>query len=624
MTAKDPSVATPGMIVGGDFRIRQPLASGGMGDVYEADQISTGKRRALKLMAPELTFDRVAIERFEQEARVGARIESDHVVEVVAAGFDAALGMPWLAMELLEGESLAALVQRQGPLPFHEARSLFAQLGHALAAAHRAGVVHRDLKPENIFVARPRQLGVAHKVKVLDFGLAKVLAESQRARTGMAQMLGTPRYMSPEQAGGGKPITPRSDVWALGLIVFFTLTGRSYWLTGIGATPGTIHTLLREILIDALPVASSRAAELQIAQFLPPQFDAWFARCVARDPDQRFADATQAHAALDSLLHQASAGAITRVPSTSLSGAGALTAGAHTMPGAPLTPGPAPADPSHMRPGFAERPTMHAPLHAMGPPPPTVPNAAARPGPHDPTLASPGAARARRTPVMPLLVAGGFFAAAVTGVIYLATRSSPTPAPAASASAGHDGLAGTYEIKSGLYADGKTSYGGSAKIEQSGERLRFSWSNGAQGVGLETRGGVAVGWGVGRFGVAVYQIDGGTLTGRVATSDSDVVTRQVVEGPSTLSGTFKPSGKDPGWTLEISPTGSAYSVRLLADGKSLEGTGVKRGTYLIVGFGEVGSPGGALAYVQNGRSLEGIWATRRAEELGAETLVPRD
>jgi serine/threonine protein kinase len=165
------SIAT-GTVIAGDFRILSALAEGGMGELYVAQQLSTGKNRALKLMKPELLQDPTLLARFEQEARVSSLIRSDHVVEVVGAGIDPTLQRPWLAMELLDGETLASLLSRRGRLPAHEARVLFAQLCHGLGAAHAARIVHRDLKPENVFIARTQQVGVDFRVKILDFGIA--------------------------------------------------------------------------------------------------------------------------------------------------------------------------------------------------------------------------------------------------------------------------------------------------------------------------------------------------------------------------------------------------------------------------------------------------------------------
>ncbi|MBS2014550.1 MAG: hypothetical protein JST00_16810 [Deltaproteobacteria bacterium] len=129
-----------GSLFAGDFRVRRPLRAGGMGAVYVVDQVSTGMPRALKLMRPELVADESLRRRFEQEARVASRIASEHVVSVVAAGVDPATRMPWLAMELLDGEDLSSLLEREGALPPARVAAIFEQLCHAVGAAHAAGI----------------------------------------------------------------------------------------------------------------------------------------------------------------------------------------------------------------------------------------------------------------------------------------------------------------------------------------------------------------------------------------------------------------------------------------------------------------------------------------------------
>ena len=288
----------PGSVLGGDFTIIRPLSSGGMGAVYVAEQASTGKLRAIKLMHKELVADPKQRERFEQEARVGARIPSDHVVQVIAAGVDPATSAPWMAMELLEGEDLAQHLERRGALPPGEVLAIFRQLCHALGAAHRAGVVHRDMKPENIFLARTRSAAEEVSVKVLDFGIAKVVAES---KTAVTAAIGTPLWMAPEQSDPRAPITPAVDVWSLGLIAFACLTGVSYWRAA--SDPHAAMTaLMREILFEPVQRASVRAAELGRAGLLPGGFDAWFARCAQREPSARFPTAIEALAAFPEAL----------------------------------------------------------------------------------------------------------------------------------------------------------------------------------------------------------------------------------------------------------------------------------------------------------------------------------
>jgi serine/threonine protein kinase len=292
----------PGMVVGGDFRIDSRLREGGMGQVWIAEQLSLGRKRALKVMRSELLWDARLRERFIQEARIGATIDSDHVVEVVAAGIDEKLQVPWLAMELLDGRDLEAAIaiQKRGGLPWAEAAHVASQLGHALAAAHAVGVVHRDLKPENVFLARSRRSGGApFDVKVLDFGLAK-LVEGVLATSGQSALIGTPLFMAPEQTEISSPSTPAIDVWALGLVAYRMLTGRHFWRSATGTQ--SITSILREVLFDPIPLPSMRASADELGHALPPGFDAWFSRCVARDAGARFAEAGEACAALTTML----------------------------------------------------------------------------------------------------------------------------------------------------------------------------------------------------------------------------------------------------------------------------------------------------------------------------------
>lgn len=280
-----------------DFRIGRPLGSGGMGTVYVAEQLSTGKLRALKLMHPQLVGDDDLRARFEREARVSSSIESEHVAFVVDAGVDAASGMPWIAMELLDGEDLDAFVTRAGPLDGGALLALLRPVCHALGAAHRIGIVHRDLKPENVFVARSNAVFGETNVKVLDFGVAKVLAETRRSTA----TLGTPLWMSPEQSDPRAKVLPAADVWSLGLLTFWLVTGELFWRAA-HEDGASLQAVLREILFDPIPAATERARELGKEALVAAWFDGWFARCVERDPAQRFADATEALAALEVAL----------------------------------------------------------------------------------------------------------------------------------------------------------------------------------------------------------------------------------------------------------------------------------------------------------------------------------
>ncbi len=291
-----------GLVIGGELTIVRRLAEGGMGAVFVVSQRSTGKERALKLMHREIAGDPDFQRRFEQEAKVGARIQSEHVVEVLAAGVDGPTGLPYLVMELLEGEDLRHRLAR-GPLTASETRAVFEQLSHAMSAAHAAGVVHRDLKPENVFLQRAHRAGAGpFTVKVLDFGIAKLVQESSTRATRGA--VGSPLWMAPEQTTPG-PVTAAADVWALGLVAYEMLVGKSFWRTANQEGGNTVQ-LLREIVLEPLPSATARAAEYGLAHRLPPGFDDWFARCVAREPAARFADAAALWRALPPSLASAS------------------------------------------------------------------------------------------------------------------------------------------------------------------------------------------------------------------------------------------------------------------------------------------------------------------------------
>jgi len=282
------SALAAGTLLGGEFTVVRQLGIGGMGAVYVAQQKSTEKLRALKVMHRDIAPDAAMQRRFEQEARIGAQIKSGHIVEVVAAGVDAATGLPYLVMELLEGVDLRAHMRERGAMLLFEVHAIFEQLCHGIAAAHAVGIVHRDLKPENVFLARTNQAGAASLVKVLDFGIAKLASE---VGTHGTAAIGSPLWMAPEQTEPG-PVTAAADVWALGLIAYEMLVGAHFWRAATVPTATPMH-LLREIVLEPIPLASERGGAK-----IPPGFDAWFARCVARDPAARFPDAGEAWRAL--------------------------------------------------------------------------------------------------------------------------------------------------------------------------------------------------------------------------------------------------------------------------------------------------------------------------------------
>ncbi len=288
-----------GDIFAQDFRVVRPLDEGGMGAVYVVEQISTGEQRALKVMQPHLVSDLRTRERFLQEARVRARIKSEHAAKVISAGVEADTGTPWLVMELLDGETLDDMVKRRGRLPPDEVCTVFEHVGHALSAAHAAGIVHRDIKPENIFVATSLRADVPFTVKLLDFGIAKVVSGSI-AGVDTGSVLGSPLWMPPEQCNGAV-VRASADVWSLGLLAFWALTGGYYWKSA-HREHASVEALVVEILLSEIVPASERAAALGIPTTFPAGFDAWFARCLKRPPEERFRDAAEAVNALLPLL----------------------------------------------------------------------------------------------------------------------------------------------------------------------------------------------------------------------------------------------------------------------------------------------------------------------------------
>jgi len=301
-----------------------PIARGGFGAVYVAEQLTTERRVALKVLA---RYDaQLPVDRLLAEARVTSRIESDHIVQVIDAGVDAESGDVFVVMELLRGMTLDDHLTAHGALPAPEVAEYLRQIAIGLDKAHghlnRSGrptpIVHRDLKPSNIFLTT-RDDGQP-LLKILDFGAAKVLSHSAKA-SGMIH--GTPQFMASEQALGD-PSSAVTDIWAFGLIAFNLLTGHSYWLTV--HRDGTQAQLFAEILSLRLVPASQRIRELGLTLQLPPSFDAWFARCVNRDPAQRFANAGLAAGELSQLL-------------------GVKTPRISTPPRRPLPASPAPASP---------------------------------------------------------------------------------------------------------------------------------------------------------------------------------------------------------------------------------------------------------------------------------------
>jgi tRNA A-37 threonylcarbamoyl transferase component Bud32 len=303
-----------GTLIGGDFEIERRLSGGGMGEVYVARQRSTGALRALKRLHAHLVADPVMRARFEREAKVVARIESQHVVQVLAAGVDEARGEPFIAMELLRGATLAQHI-KGGALPWPEARRIARGVGHALAAAHRAGVVHRDLKPENVMLAESQLAGMDSIVKVLDFGISLVAKGTLAERLTGGLSIGSPACMAPEQFTDSERVGPAADVWAMGLLVFEMLTGRRFWDTDL-RSEAALPLIIQEVVEQPIPPSVERARSRGAS--LDPSVGAWIDACLQRDPALRFRDAQAALRAFESLPESLAASPVAQSSTTLL------------------------------------------------------------------------------------------------------------------------------------------------------------------------------------------------------------------------------------------------------------------------------------------------------------------
>ncbi|MGK3965083.1 protein kinase [Sorangium sp. So ce118] len=286
----------PGTLFHRRYRVVRRVKAGNMGAIYEVADDKTRSRRALKVMLPDLVEHPDLRSRFELEAQVTGDIESDHLVRVSDAGIDDATGTPFLVMDLLRGEELGSLLRKQKALPPGEVVLYLRQAARALDKTHAAGIVHRDLKPENMFVTRRDDDSPC--VKILDFGIAKVVEQSQKART--TQALGTPLYMSPEQIRGDREIGPRADIYALGHVAYALLVGEPYW-----AEEASLHEAIFPFLSTVLGgvVESPRdRAQRRRGVSMSTAFDAWFRKATAPRPEDRFDRATTAVAALADVL----------------------------------------------------------------------------------------------------------------------------------------------------------------------------------------------------------------------------------------------------------------------------------------------------------------------------------
>jgi serine/threonine-protein kinase len=268
----------------GQYEVQEIIGRGAMGEVYAARDPETDERAAIKFLRPEVMVKERMLERFMREGRAAGSLASPHVVSVLDVGEVSAGRIPYIAMELLSGEDLAAVLRKRRTLPLSEAAELISHIATGLHAAHEAGIVHRDLKPQNLF--RHRADAQARGTwKILDFGVSK-LADSGGTLTQRA-VVGTPGYMAPEQARAGH-IDLRCDVFALGVVGYRVTTGRPAF--GGGDLPTTLFS----IVYEQPPRPSS------LAETIPRDVDRVLAIALAKEPDERFQSALEFSEALQS------------------------------------------------------------------------------------------------------------------------------------------------------------------------------------------------------------------------------------------------------------------------------------------------------------------------------------
>jgi tetratricopeptide (TPR) repeat protein len=265
-----------GTVIAGRYRLRRVIGEGGMGTVFEAAHIGLEKRVAIKILSGLSAGHDQASERFLREARASSAVDSEHCVHVFDVGEDLQVGL-YMVMELLKGKDLAEVLLKRGRLRAEAAAGVAWQVSLALERAHQAGIVHRDLKPANVFLSRSDDGSI--RVRVLDFGIAKLVRDAKEVREGITQrgmIVGTPQYMSPEQAQGLPTVDARADFYSLGALLFECLTGTAPY-----PHLGTYEQTILKIMMEPPPRASSLVPDVE------PAIDQLIAELMARAPEAR-------------------------------------------------------------------------------------------------------------------------------------------------------------------------------------------------------------------------------------------------------------------------------------------------------------------------------------------------
>jgi serine/threonine-protein kinase len=318
----------PGELVEGKYRIVRLIGEGGMGAVYEGENVRINRRVAIKVLHAAFAGNADVVKRFEREAQAAGRIGNDHILEVLDLG-DLPNGDFFMVMEFLEGEELGKRIKARGRMTPRELAPIARQALTGLAAAHAAGIIHRDLKPDNIFLLREKA-GTTDFVKIIDFGISKFQPlNNEMKMTQTGAVMGTPYYMSPEQAHGSAEVDARSDLYAFGVILYESVTG------SVPFDASTFNQLLFKIVL------SEPAPVLQLAPELDPAFATLIEKAMARDTGQRFQSAREFAAAVAAWEQHGTGVAVPpRAPAASLpeiTGAGgAGLAASQSAPGTPV------------------------------------------------------------------------------------------------------------------------------------------------------------------------------------------------------------------------------------------------------------------------------------------------